>query len=150
MNSIESRWLRIKRYDAHDLDALHAVERNADLKWNENREIGGSARGDGWDCEGIRYMNALDKRLGPYWDSGKEDSEKAREVALFQACPVVRRLFAKMDTTELSEQAYLAQADFEIHAKAYTPNFGKGSGANRDKLKALYERAEPARIPYQD
>jgi len=149
VNSIEGRWLRIKRFDTHDLDGLHAAERNADLKWNENRNDP-AKRGDGWEINGIRYMDSLDRRLGPYFDSGKEESEKAREIAMFQACPVVRRCFAKMDQTELSDQAYIAQADFEIHGKAYTPNFGRGSSDNKARLAALYAKAEPRKTTYQD
>ena len=150
MNSLESRWLRIKRFDQHDLDAMHSVERDADLKWREHYPNGRYAdAGDGWEVAGVRYMDKLDRRLGPYFDSGKLETEKAMEILNFQNCPVVRRMFAKMEATELADQAYLAQADFEIHSKAYTPNYGKGSSANRDKLAALYQKADKP-IPYQD
>ena len=146
MNEIEGRWLRVKRYDVHDLEGLHAAEREADMKWNE-RDKSREERGEGWEVAGIRYMGSLDRRLGPYWTDGKEEAERAREIAAFQACPVVRRLFAKMADTELSAQAYMAQADFEIHSKAYTPNFGKGSGENKARLAALYGKAAKP-LPY--
>lgn len=151
MNNIEARWLRIKRYDGHDLEALHSAERNADLAWREHYSNGRyKAAGEGWEVAGIRYMDSLDKRLGPYWDSGKLSDETSREIALFQACPVVRRLFAKHASTELTEQAFFAQADFEIHSKAYMPNLSKGTGDNKRALAALYAKSEPSKLPYQD
>lgn len=143
MNSIEARWLRVKRYDSHDLDGLHAAERNADLVWRQHYSNGRyKEAGEGWEVAGNRFMTALDKRLGPYFDPGKLSDETSREIALFQACPVVRRLFAKHASTELNEQAFFAQADFEIHAKAYMPNLSKGSSDNKSRLAALYAKAE--------
>lgn len=149
MNEKESRFLRLKRYSEDDIENLHNRERNAEARWAEFREDR-QKRGDGWFCEGIRFMTLLDIRLGSYWDQGKMDEEKAREIATFQACPVVRREFAKLDATDLDELPALHLADWAIFKGGYTPNFGKGSGENQKKLKVLYERAEPQRTPYQD
>jgi hypothetical protein len=141
VNSTESRWMRILRYDTHDLDGLHAAERNADLQWRGNYADGRHKEaGDGWEVAGIRYMDKIDSRLGSYWESGKLEEEKAREISSFQDCPVVRKMFAKMEETELTDQAFMAQADFEIHSKAYRVNFGKGSSSGREKLKELYKK----------
>lgn len=132
MNERESRFLRIKRYSDDDIEQLHHKERNA---------------GKDWLIAGVQAMNLLDARLGSYYEAGKPEEEKAREIAAFQACPVVRREFAKLDATELDELPALHLADWVIYKHGYTPNFGKGSGFNRDKLAALYA---PKSLPYAD
>jgi hypothetical protein len=148
MNDTEARWLRIKRYDDHDLDALHAKERDADLQHKENYSYGRyQEAGDGWLTAGVRFMDDLDRRLGAYWDKEKPLDERNLEIDRFKACPVVRKWFAKMDSTELSEQAFLAQADWEIKSKAYMPNTGKGSTETKSKLAKL-GYVKTIRTPY--
>ncbi len=148
MNSVEQRWLRIKRWDEHDLGGLHEAERNADLQWLEHYRQGRYAQaGEGWYIAGARYMAKIDSRLPPYWDSGKTAEEAAREIVLFLDCPVVRRQFAKLRESPKNEREFLATADFEILKSAYTPNFSKASGDNKRKLAAIY--AAPG-TPYKD
>ncbi len=134
MNERESRFMRLKRYAEDDIEALHHKEREAGKNWLE---------------VGVRYMDQLDSRLGPYFDSGKLHDEQAREVAAFQSCPVVRRVFAQLDATDLDEIPAVHQADWKVWKQGYMPHLGKGNGDSQRQLAAIYTKAKTP-LPYQD
>lgn len=132
INERESRFMRIKRYSEDDIEQLHHREREAGKNWLE---------------KGIQFMGQLDSRLGSYWEGGKAPEEIQREVFQFQACPVVRREFAKLDATDLDEVPAVHLADWAVFRGGYTPNFGKGSGANRAKLSEIPGMYKPQGKP---
>lgn len=134
MNERESRFLRIKRYPLDQLSALHATEKTA---------------GREWYFAGIRFMDALDSKLGPYFDEKKAETEKSREIERFVTDQEVKRAFARLNASQLDEVEAVHEADLYVHKHAYTPNRGKGKAENLDKLAALgYTKEEPRQIPY--
>lgn len=134
MNERESRFLRIKRYPLDQLSALHAAE---------------SAAGRDWYFVGIRFMDSLDAKMGPYFDEKKPETEKSREIERFVTDPELKRAFARLNASQLDEMEAVHEADLYVHKYAYTPHLGKGKSDNLDKLAVLgYSKEEPRRIPY--
>ncbi len=133
MNAMESRLMRIRRYPEDRLADLHDCEREA---------------GSDWIIRGAQKMTEIDRDLGAYWDASKPEEERAREVDQFINSHAVKKAFAKMQaSTNVSELVDIHEADWSVWKNAPMPMTGKGSGANRDKLKQLYE---PRPLPYQD
>jgi len=129
MNSDEARFMRLKRYSQEQIGELHDIERVADQKWRDNFSEGRRAEaGEGWSCEGSRFMTRLDRILGPYWDSAKPQDEQAREVDFFINSHVVKRAFAKMNASEKTEMEAQHEADWLVWKDAPMPHLTKGSG----------------------
>lgn len=134
VNERESRFMRIKRYSLDQLSALHASEKSA---------------GKDWYFTGIRFMDALDAKMGPYFDEKKPEVEKSREIERFLTDPELKRAFARLNASQLDEVDAVHEADLYVHRYAYTPHLGKGKSDNLDKLAVLgYAKEEPRQIPY--
>ena len=136
MNVYENRFIRIRRFSEEQIGALHDCER---------------AAGSDWPIKGVQKIVEIERGLPPFWDSGKEETEKAREIDQFLNCHAVKKAFAKMKaSTEVSELVDVHSADWSVWKSAPMPYTAKGSGANRDKLSPLYKPAAKGGTPYAD
>ncbi len=138
---LSSRWLRMRRYSATQIERIHDLETRGYERWRKIMDTKKMA-GFLWEKWAYSYMRDLDLQLGPYWGAKTPADHKENENKRFmeQAWRLAGSIIKDLKRSELDA---LHEADWVVY-RARIPFRTKASGGVGGEVGRQLDRLKKA------